>query len=203
MKPSVSLSFGPEVIQRLIPHRRPFLMVDAVESYERSPRPTLRASRHISANEPIFEGHFPGLCLWPGAYTIEGMEQSAHLLHSLWSLQGEWEARGADPEEVIAALANLELGYRLAPGYHPEISARVLEALTGRADARMGLSAAIKIKLLQPVFAGQRLDYVVRQTQVLDTTIHFAVEAEVGGHAVARGLIHASQSMPRSLRPGA
>src|SRR5262249_30324140 len=84
MKTKHNLSLGPDTIQRLPPHGRPFLMVDTVEGYERAPHPTLLAARHVSANEPVFEGHFPGLHLWPGVYTIEGLGQSANLLLVIW-----------------------------------------------------------------------------------------------------------------------
>ena len=48
------LSLGPDVVTRLLPHRRPFLMVDSIEGYSRAPRPTLSAARMVSANEPVF-----------------------------------------------------------------------------------------------------------------------------------------------------
>jgi 3-hydroxyacyl-[acyl-carrier-protein] dehydratase len=180
-------------------------MVDSIEAYERSPRPTLRAARQISSNEPVFEGHFPGLHVWPGVYTIEGMGQSCNLLHILWSLQKGWEDQGEDPAEVLNALRNLELGYRLKPGYRPELSARVLRVLESTAPdapSRMGMSAAVEIKLLQPVFAGQRLEYIVTQTHVMDSLVRFEVEAYVEGRAVARGVMTSSRDVRfPSLRP--
>ena len=66
-----------KAIERLIPHRRPLIMVDRVRGFELGERPTLWASRNISSNEPVFDGHFPGLHLWPGIYTQEGLGQSA------------------------------------------------------------------------------------------------------------------------------
>src|SRR5262245_17504163 len=159
MKKLTPLALGPDVVTRLLPHRRPFLMVDSIEGYARAPRPTLCAARMISANEPVFEGHFPGLHLWPGVYTIEGMGQSSNLLHIVWMLQRGWEEGGDDPADVLAALRNLELGYQLSPGYRPEVSARLLAVLADPGlPSRMGMSAAVDVKLLHPVFAGQRLD---------------------------------------------
>ena len=40
------LELGPDVIERLIPHRRPLIMVDRVRGFELSERPTLWASRN-------------------------------------------------------------------------------------------------------------------------------------------------------------
>ena len=93
-----TLELGPDVVQRLIPHRRPLLMVDRIEVFEDGDQPTLFASRYISSNEPVFDGHFPGLHLWPGVYTIEGLLQASNLLHILWVARQEVRARGGAPE---------------------------------------------------------------------------------------------------------
>jgi 3-hydroxyacyl-[acyl-carrier-protein] dehydratase len=199
MKPTSTLSFGPGVIQHLLPHRRPFLMIDNVDDYERSPRPTLRASRHISANEPVFEGHFPGLALWPGVYTIEGLGQSANLLMVLRGLEEAWAAHGGQADDALAALRNLELGYRLAPGFRPELSDEVLEVLgggPGERARRIGMSAAVDVKLLAPVLAGQRLDYRVTLTHAVDDLVRFEVEAGVAGKPVARGTMTSTRRVP-------
>src|SRR5262249_28587464 len=115
MKQLTPLALGADVVTRLLPHRRPFLMVDSIEAYARTPRPALRAARSISANEPIFEGHFPGLALWPGVYTIEGMGQTCNLLRILIELERGFVEAGRDAGEVVASLENLELGYRFHP----------------------------------------------------------------------------------------
>jgi 3-hydroxyacyl-[acyl-carrier-protein] dehydratase len=201
MKAGEPLNLGPDVIERLIPHRRPFLMVDSVLSYERGPRPTLRAARHISANEPVFAGHFPGLHLWPGVYTIEGMGQSTNLLHVIWSLEQGWEGSGQDPADVLAALRNLELGYKLAPGYRAEASARLVAALADpELPSRMGMSAAVDVKLLAPVFAGQRLEFTVAQTHFIEGMLRFEVQAHVDGKQVAKGVMTSTRGV-RFPRP--
>ena len=117
------LELGPDVIHHLLPHRRPLLFVDSVRAYDRgaSKRTPSRfgRARQISANEEVFAGHFPGLSLWPGIYTIEGLGQSCFLLEVLWALQKEWQDEGGDPEEILSALKNLELGYQLSPRFRP------------------------------------------------------------------------------------
>src|SRR5262245_38318581 len=129
MKKLVLLSLGPDVVTRLLPHRRPFLLVDSIEGYARPPRPMLRAARMISANEPVFEGHFPGLHLWPGVDPSEGMGQTCDLGRILLELEAAWEKEGRDPEEVVASLRNMDLGFHLQPGYREEVSARLVEVL--------------------------------------------------------------------------
>jgi 3-hydroxyacyl-[acyl-carrier-protein] dehydratase len=203
MKKLSPLSLGPDVVTRLLPHRRPFLMVDSIEGYSRAPRPTLCAARMISANEPVFEGHFPGLHLWPGVYTIEGMGQSCNLLRILLELQAAWEKLGRDPEDVLTALRNMDLGFHFQPGYREEAArelALVLSRDLGDPTSRMGVSAAVDVKFLQPVFAGQRLVYTVTQTHSVENIIRFEVQAEVDSRVVARGIM--SGAMGASL-PGA
>lgn len=181
-----ALQLGPDVVKLLLPHRQPLLMVDRIESYTRTPRATLQASRYISVNEPVFAGHFPNLSLWPGVYTIEGLGQSCNLLLVLAGLQEAWAARGASADEPLELLRNLELGYRLQPGFRPELAGVLEEVFRNPAD-RMGFAAAVDVKFLQPVFAGQRLDYRVTQTHVVDNMVRFDVEAQVEGRPVARG----------------
>ena len=201
MKKQMGFLLGPDVIRHLLPHRRPFLMVDTVTAYERGAPPVLCATRYISANESVFEGHFPGLHLWPGVYTIEGFGQSCNLLQVIWSMQNACEEQGLDPELVISTLLNLQRGFEMKPGYRPELSDPVLETLRNNekyasASSRIGMTAALDIKLLQPVFAGQRLDFRVAQTHLLEELVRFDVQAQVEGQIVARGTMTSTRGIP-------
>ncbi len=66
-----------EDIQKLLPHRFPFLMVDRV--VEIVPDQRLRAYKNLSANEEFFEGHFPGHAVMPGVLMVEALAQAAAL----------------------------------------------------------------------------------------------------------------------------
>lgn len=192
MKKLPALHLGPDVVTRLLPHRRPFLMVDSIVGYARAPRPSLCASRVISANEPVFEGHFPGLHLWPGVYTIEGMGQSCNLLRILLELQGAWEKQGRDPEGVLDALRNMDLGFHFQPGYRADVGKDLADVLAKDLvdpTSRMGVSAAVDVKFLHPVFAGQTLVFTVTQTHAVEGLLRFEVEAEVESRLVARGVM--------------
>lgn len=197
MKKPTELKLGSNVIELLIPHRRPLLMVDSILAYDRAPVPRLLASRHISANEEVFSGHFPSLHLWPGAYTQEGLGQSCYLLSVLSKFQKGWETLGGNPEDVLAALRNLELGFRLHPGYRPDLSARLFEPLRSL-STQVGVSSSVEMKFLAPVFPGQRLDYDVRLTLEIGDQLRFEVEALVDEKAVARGVMMA---MIRAIAP--
>lgn len=67
-----------EGIQRRLPHRYPFLLVDRVLDY--APGEWLLALKNVTANEPYFTGHFPQQAIMPGVLLIEAMAQSCGLL---------------------------------------------------------------------------------------------------------------------------
>jgi 3-hydroxyacyl-[acyl-carrier-protein] dehydratase len=181
------LELGPDVIERLIPHRRPLIMVDRVRGFELGERPTLWASRNISSNEPVFDGHFPGLHLWPGIYTQEGLGQSALILEVLMWLVERAQGHGVPADEVCQALANLERGHRLHAGFDPAPS-RLLETIGGAPP--LGLSGSVQMRFVEPVFAGQTLEYCVRRTQRIEGRFARAeVEASVDGRLVAEGVL--------------
>ncbi len=183
----LDLKLGSELVQLLIPHRRPLLLVDGVTGYRRAEQPTLWARRMITANEEIFAGHFPDLHLWPGIYTQEGMGQACHLLQVISTMQDAWEEKGNPAAQVLSALRNMEMGFRMHPGYRPADSAFLKEL--GRDLARLGMSGSVDIRFLHPVFAGQCIEYVVTRTHVLDRLARFEVEAVCEGRQVAKGRI--------------
>ena len=67
---SANLKLGSKVVELLVKQRRPMLMVDFVDAFFTDPVPTIEAGRHISMNEPFFDGHFPDLPMWPAALSI-------------------------------------------------------------------------------------------------------------------------------------
>jgi 3-hydroxyacyl-[acyl-carrier-protein] dehydratase len=197
---SAPMHLGSNVIEVLLPFRRPLNMVDAVVAYERNPVPRLRSYRCITANEPVFDGHFPGLHLWPGIYTQEGLGQSGAILAMIVGMQETWEAKGGDPEEVLEALRNLERGFTMHPGYRPKDHEKLLEELG--AGRYLGLSASVNLKFLNPVFAGQRVDYEVVLVKRMDKLLRMEVEATVAGKTIVRGIMTGSFA-PHITRPDA
>ena len=65
-------------IQKILPHRYPFLMVDAILEMERFKR--IVGVKNVSINEAYFQGHFPGKPIMPGVLIIEAMAQTGGLL---------------------------------------------------------------------------------------------------------------------------
>lgn len=65
-------------IQKVLPHRYPILMVDAILELE--PRKRIVGLKNVSINEPFFVGHFPGAPVMPGVLIVEAMAQTAGVM---------------------------------------------------------------------------------------------------------------------------
>jgi len=193
-----NLRLGSNIVELLLPQRRPFLMVDFVDSYAPGSKPVLEAGRNITANEAYFDGHFPGLHLWPGTLTIEGLGQSATLLIILTALHRKAAEHGDDFEAVLNELRNLDLGFRLHPGYRPDPAPRFVTLLTPFRH-RLAVGTSAEVKFLRPVFAGQRLDYRVVLSEDFGDMVRFEVEACVGDVTVATGVMKGSRVHPPAL----
>jgi len=77
-------------IEKILPHRYPFLLVDAVDEISDE---KIVARKNVTRNEPHFEGHFPGHPVMPGVLIIEALAQTGAL----------YAARivGLDPEKQV------------------------------------------------------------------------------------------------------
>ncbi len=60
-------------IQKIIPHRYPFLLVDKIIEIEGGKKAV--GIKNVTINEPFFQGHFPGNPIMPGVLIVEAMAQ--------------------------------------------------------------------------------------------------------------------------------
>ncbi|MBW4663761.1 MAG: 3-hydroxyacyl-ACP dehydratase FabZ [Chroococcus sp. CMT-3BRIN-NPC107] len=71
--PTTKTVFTVEEIQKLLPHRYPFALVDRIIEYVPGKRAV--GIKNVTFNEPHFQGHFPGRPMMPGVLIVEAMAQ--------------------------------------------------------------------------------------------------------------------------------
>jgi 3-hydroxyacyl-[acyl-carrier-protein] dehydratase len=72
-EPVIKTTFTVEEIQKLLPHRYPFALVDRIIDYV--PAKSAVGIKNVTFNEPHFQGHFPGRPVMPGVMIVEAMAQ--------------------------------------------------------------------------------------------------------------------------------
>ena len=89
--------FDINAIQKILPHRYPFLLVDKIIEFV--PGESLTGIKNVTINEPFFNGHFPNHPVMPGVLIIESMAQCGGimLLNNL-----------KDPENHVAYFASID-----------------------------------------------------------------------------------------------
>lgn len=85
-------------IEKLIPHRKPILLLDEVTDWQADT--WLEARHFVAADNPHFNGHFPGNPLLPGVLIVEAMAQAAAVLISL--------TRGLDSASALYLFTGIE-----------------------------------------------------------------------------------------------
>src|ERR1043165_3554886 len=64
-------------IEKKLPHRYPFLLIDKIIEMDEK---HVIAVKHVTYNEPFFQGHFPGNCVMPGVLQVEALAQTGGIL---------------------------------------------------------------------------------------------------------------------------
>ena len=66
-------------IMDMLPHRYPFLLIDRIVELDTEAGRVV-ALKNVTANEPQFTGHFPGVPVMPGVLIIEAMAQACAII---------------------------------------------------------------------------------------------------------------------------
>jgi UDP-3-O-[3-hydroxymyristoyl] N-acetylglucosamine deacetylase/3-hydroxyacyl-[acyl-carrier-protein] dehydratase len=74
--------FDTAAIERILPHRYPFLLVDKIIEMELDKK--VVGVKSVTMNEPFFQGHFPGHPIMPGVLIVEAMAQTGGVF--IWNI---------------------------------------------------------------------------------------------------------------------
>ena len=110
-------------ILKYLPQRYPLLMIDRVKELE--PGKRIVALKNVSANEPHFQGHFPGRPIMPGVLILEAMAQAAGVM--VFSAEGNTE-RGV---YYYVGIDNARFKKPVVPGDQLEVEVIFERALRG------------------------------------------------------------------------
>lgn len=125
---AVRVDYGQDEIQRILPHRPPFLLFDQIEAVDFEER-TITGRRIINPEDPVFAGHFPGYAIYPGVLQVEMIGQLA-ICYYVFSRDGTLDITSETKEINVRALRinHALFQHELRPGDEAHIMGRVLEA---------------------------------------------------------------------------
>jgi 3-hydroxyacyl-[acyl-carrier-protein] dehydratase len=108
-----TLPFGTSVIQKLLPHRYPFLLIDRVVEFESGKR--VLAYKNLTVNEPFFQGHFPNHPVMPGVLVVEALAQTGGVLDQLTHIANGVNI-GDDKIFYLVKIENARFSRVIVPG---------------------------------------------------------------------------------------
>jgi 3-hydroxyacyl-[acyl-carrier-protein] dehydratase len=112
---SIELPLNIEQIKELLPHRYPFLLLDRVTEYKSGE--SIRGYKNVSANEALFQGHFPDKSIFPGVLICEALAQLTAVYGFLTT--GNRPADGY--LYLFAGLDNVKFKRQVVPGDQLEL----------------------------------------------------------------------------------
>lgn len=116
-----------QLIQRILPHRYPFLLVDRVTDIVGTD--SALGHKNVTMNEPHFQGHFPRMPIMPGVLVVEAMAQTAAVMVGC-------TLGFADKNMLIyfMSIDNCKFRRKVGPGDHLRMQ---ITTLRGKAGARV------------------------------------------------------------------
>lgn len=107
------MEFNIQEIQKVLPHRYPFLLIDKVLEINYF-KQTAIIQKNVSINEPFFQGHFPKNPIMPGVLLIEAMAQSIAFL--VLKIREQEGTNLKDKRFILAGVDNFRIKRPIIPG---------------------------------------------------------------------------------------
>ena len=179
----ISFKYDQSLIEMLLPHRSPFLMVDLIISYKGGKNPFLQANYRIKEKDSLFCKNDSD-DRWPSIYVMEGLGQSCNLLIVIFALeQGLMNAnyRINSMDEVFRKLMDNETDN--ATG----ILKAILNQRKSETFSSIGFMGATDMEIKGHAMHGQVISYEVQLNQVFGSLFHSVVKAYTNTNLVAQG----------------
>lgn len=128
---ATALPIGALEIQKLLPHRYPFLLIDRVVEME--PGERIVAFKNLTINEPFFQGHFPSRPVMPGVLVIEALAQAGGVLYQLTNL-ARGDAAGSDKLFYLVKVENARFNRTIVPGDRLELRVAIKRRIRNMAQ---------------------------------------------------------------------
>ena len=133
-----------ELIQKIIPHRYPFLLVDKVVEID-----ALKSAvgiKNVTFNEPYFQGHFPGIPIMPGVTIIEALAQTAAVMVGV-----SLDLANKNLLIYFMGIDNCKFRRKVGPGDTLELKVNVLRGKIGSKVWKFSGSASVAGKIAAEV----------------------------------------------------
>lgn len=118
-------------IQNILPHRYPFLLVDKIVELEPGKRAV--GIKNVTANEPFFQGHFPGFPIMPGVLIVEALAQTAGVAVAI-------QEENTGKMGMFTGIDGMKIKRQVVPGDVLRLEAEILIAKMGVIKAKVKAS---------------------------------------------------------------
>ena len=179
------------MLEFLLPHRPPFLMVDQIIEYNGGKDPSLCADRTLRSDEPVFaHGQFQNN--WPSVYLIEGVAQCCILLNAFRNTElcyKDDKRQFEDWKDLWILTDNFKMG--VDEKKHLDLHDQQIIAAT----KRTGLLTMADVIVEGTASVGDTINYCVRQTFSYQKQSKFEVTAYVCDKSILTGIILGAESI--------
>jgi len=178
-------TYNRSLIEMILPHRSPFLMVDSITLIKHGPKPSLTANFMVKDMEPLYSNNESD-AHWPSIYIIEGLGQCCNLLIVISAIEKELRKTSLSNrtlDDVLKGLMDEE----------PDEATRALKEILHKRLTKtylsIGFLGSADVEITGYVRKGQVVSYEVQQNQAYGSLYHSTVRAYTDNNLIARGTL--------------